>query len=165
MTKVMGCGMSSLWGLLYFIIHNFKTMIRNILIAFFAIAFVACGVKNSGNGEDFERFYTKFHEDSVFQKTRIDFPLSGETSFLAAAGTQMKLWYADEWTTHQAFDAMDTLGYEQNMIAVDTMVVDVIYDNRAQGITRYFSLRDGKWYLTFYSDFNPVNPAFVETKK
>lgn len=140
-------------------------MIRNILIALFAIAFVACGVQNSGGGEDFERFYTKFHKDSVFQRSRIDFPLKGETSFLSPNGTQMKFWYEDEWVTHNAFDASDTLGYEQNMIAVDTIVVDVIYDGRAQGITRYFSLRDGKWYLTFYSDFNPVDPAFVETKK
>jgi hypothetical protein len=140
-------------------------MIRNILIAFFAITFVACGIKNSGDVEDFERFYTKFHEDSVFQKTRVDFPLSGETSFLSSTGMQMKLWYEEEWVPHQSFDAMDTLGYEQNMISVDTMVVDVIYDGRALGITRYFSLKDGKWYLTFYSDFNSVNPAFVETKK
>lgn len=140
-------------------------MIKNILIAFAAIVFVACGIKNNGNGEDFEQFYTKFHEDSIFQKSRIDFPLSGETSFLSSTGTQMKLWYEDEWVTHRAFDATDTLGYEQNMIAVDTMVVDVIYDGRVQGITRYFSLRGGKWYLTFYSDFNPVNPAFVEGEK
>lgn len=140
-------------------------MIRNILVAFFAIAFVACGVKSSGDGENFERFYAKFHEDSVFQKSRVDFPLSGETSFLSSTGTQMKLWYEEDWIIHQAFDALDTLGYEQNMISADSMIIDVIYDSRAQGITRYFSLKDKKWYLTFYSDFNPVNPAFLETEK
>jgi len=148
---------------LFLKISNIKKMNKYILIVCLAITFIACGVQKGNDNENFDHFYSKFHEDSIFQKARIDFPLSGETSYLSPTGTQMKLWYEEDWVTHQPYDALDTLGYEQNIILVDTMAVDVIYDNRAQGITRYFSLKDGQWYLTFYSDFNPVNPTFINT--
>jgi hypothetical protein len=139
--------------------------LKIVLFFAFAIGFVACGFQKNGNGENFDRFYAKFHEDSLFQMERTEFPLKGEASYLEPNGKQIKFWYADNWLMQKTFDPTDTLGYEQNMISVDTMVVDVIYDGNAQGITRYFSLRDGKWYLTFYSDYNAVNPAFVEEKK
>jgi hypothetical protein len=139
--------------------------LKNYLFLALAIGFVACGIQKSGSGEDFKQFYTKFHKDSLFQMERTVFPLNGETSYLEPNGKQIKFWYADDWRMQKTFDPTDTLGYEQNMVSVDTLVVDVIYDGQAQGITRYFSLRDGKWYLTFYSDYNAVNPVFVEERK
>ena len=135
------------------------------LVLAFAVTFTACGFQKNSEGENFERFYTKFHKDSSFQIERIIFPLNGETSYLEPEGKQMKLWYAKEWIMQQSYDATDTLGYEQSIISVDSLVVDVIYDSANQGITRYFSLRDGKWYLTFYSDYNAVNPVFIEVEK
>lgn len=141
---------------------NFKQF--NIVLVFaLAIGLTACGFEK-GNGEDFDTFYAKFHQDSLFQIERTIFPLNGQTSYLGAGGTRIKSWYKDEWVMQQAYDPNDTLGYKQNMISVDTMIIDVIYDDQTQGITRYFSLRDEKWYLTFYSDYNPINPSFTEKK-
>lgn len=139
---------------------NFKQLKIYVAVAF-AFSLAACGFQK-GNGENFDAFYTKFHKDSLFQMERTIFPLNGESSYLEPNGTQMKFWQVEDWKMQQTYDLDDTLGYERNMISIDTMIVDVLYDSQAQGITRYFSLRDGKWYLTFYSDYNPINPSFVD---
>lgn len=124
------------------------------------LGLAACGFKG-GASEDFEFFYEKFHKDLDFQLERTTFPLNGETSYLAESGKIAKFWEREQWDFQQPFDPTDTLGYTQKIIAADTIMVDVIFDDKQQGITRYFSKRKGKWFLTFYSDYNPINPAFL----
>ncbi len=144
---------------------NFQQM-KNYLFFTILIGLTACGVQSQGNSEDFEEFYARFHEDSLFQIERVAFPLNGESSFLDDGNRHIKFWYLDEWQMQHSYDLNDTLGYEQNMISIaDTMIVDVIYTSEAIGVTRYFSLRDGKWNLTFYSDSNPIDPSFINKKK
>ena len=124
----------------------------------------ACGFQNSnnGDGEDFDRFYTKFHEDSLFQMERITFPLDGTTSYLSEGGAKATFWYKDEWLMHEIMS--DTMDLNQKFISADSVMVDVIYDNKANGLTRYFIMRDGKWYLTYYAEHSPIDPSFINVK-
>lgn len=128
------------------------------------IFFTACGFQQSSHSdeEEFDDFYTKFHKDSLFQMERIDFPLNGTTSFLEARGAQPTFWYRDEWKLHNLLS--DTMDLNQNFISADSILVDVIYDNKGNGITRYFTLRDNKWYLTYYADHAPIEPDFKRAK-
>lgn len=125
----------------------------------------ACGFQQSSNsdGEDFDRFYAKFHEDKDFQMERITFPLDGTTTYLSQNGAKATFWYKDDWSMHTLMS--DTMDLNQNFISADSIMVDVIFDNKNIGVTRYFTLRDKKWYLTYYSEHNPIDPAFVNVKK
>ena len=48
--------------------------------------------------EDFDRFYDKFHKDSIFQISRIKFPLDGAKF---DSGEEMK-WSINNWTMLKA---------------------------------------------------------------
>lgn len=143
---------------------NLKQL-RNWGIFLSLVILTACGFQetNNLNGEDFDSFYTKFHKNSDFQIERIDFPLDGTTTYLAEGGAKATFWYKDDWNTHTLMS--DTMDLNQKFIRADSVMVDVIFDNKDIGITRYFTLRDKKWYLTYYSEHNPIDPNFVNVKK
>ncbi len=146
-----------------FRIMNFKQLkLWGILLSLAILT--ACGFQHTTNqnGEDFDRFYTKFHEDGDFQMERIDFPLKGTTTYLSEGGSKSTFWYKDDWNMHSLMS--DTMDLNQNFISADSIMVDVIFDDKAVGLTRYFTLRDGKWYLTYYSEHNPIDPNFVNLK-
>ena len=140
--------------------------LKNWGLLFALLILAACGFKQSDettkktSEEDFKDFYTKFHEDSLFQINRIDFPLNGETTYLSPSGTKATYWYKDDWAMQTLLS--DTMQLNQKFIRADSIMVDIIYDNDGVGLTRYFSVRDNQWYLTFYSEHNPIDPKLLD---
>lgn len=144
---------------------NFNRL-KNWSVLFALLTLTACGFDKSEqktektSEEDFKDFYTKFHEDSLFQINRIDFPLSGETTYLSPAGKKATYWYKDDWAMQTLLS--DTMQLNQKFIRADSIMVDIIYDNDGVGLTRYFSVRDNQWYLTFYSEHNPIDSELLD---
>lgn len=128
------------------------------------IILTACGFQqsNQANGEDFDNFYSKFHKDNDFQLERIAFPLDGTTTYLSEGGAKATFWYKDDWNMHTLMS--DTMDLKQNFISADSIMVDIIFDDKGIGLTRYFTLRNEKWYLTYYSEHNPIDPNFLNVK-
>ena len=128
----------------------------------------ACGFEKTGettgnsSEEDFMKFYAKFHEDSIFQINHVDFPLDGETAYLNEGGAKPTFFYKDDWAMQTLLS--DTMGLNQKFIRADSIMVDVIYDNNGVGLTRHFTARDNKWFLTYYSEYNVIAPEFLNLK-
>jgi len=109
-------------------------------------------------GEVFDEFYRKFHTDSSFQLSRIDFPLKG----YKRTGNENPdindgkyYWKKKNWIVHKKFDLDDNSIYKQDKVFKDTLVVDKIYiENSGFSIERHFKLIDCKWKLVYYSEID-----------
>jgi len=102
--------------------------------------------------EDFDRFYQKFHADSVFQLSRIKYPLGG----YRADGVDEYKW------TKGNIPLMKTMIYD-----VDTTIYKVTYkktesqfiqkvwlENSGFSSESRFRLIKNRWYLVYVLDLN-----------
>ena len=139
----------------------------NILISILFISFIIACKSNpqpstNVSFEDFEEFYNKFYSDSIFQLSRIIFPLPGYNSdieseipddFAESSGIKKKeeyFWEKEGWQFIKTIDN-DTL-IVKNFIKTDTIVIeDLIIPNSGFQIERKFKISDDKqWYLVYY---------------
>jgi hypothetical protein len=112
----------------------------------------ACGgaaIKTDANGrEDFEAFYKKFHEDTLFQYQRIEFPLAG----IKGDGSE-KVWTEEDWVLLKPIDLKneDFKVYREQQ--GDFIKERIIYQD-AFLIERNFSYskESKKWLLTYYTE-------------
>lgn len=137
-------------------------------IGIYAIVFVAVFVvsffffrhqrMNAGvGGEDFETFHEKFLTDSVFQLSRIDFPLDGLPSVSDTLATRDNFkWTADRWDILKKVDYSDS-GFERDLLQSDVLVREIFRHPQGYGVeARYFKGEDGKWRLIFYAGLNAL---------
>ena len=105
---------------------------------------------------DFLAFYEKFHADSLYQMSHINWPLQGDKSVLLDSTTmqvQPMYWQADKWHMHRANFDLNDYRIERQTIG-DVMVVERVMAKAVNyGIERRFAKQtDGEWWLIFYSD-------------
>jgi hypothetical protein len=109
-------------------------------------------IDSKASVEDFNGFYDKFHNDSVFQLSRIVFPLKG----IKINAVDENEWNKDNWPL------MKTRIYD-----IDTTQFKVEYKKTENAFTQQFWLKDSafsseyrfelignKWFLVYAMDSN-----------
>lgn len=139
---------------------------RYILIALFTFTLFACQ-HNSENDtattnqdlKQFENFYIKFHQDSIYQIEHITFPLEGlpEQADSAMLADNNFRWEKKNWRTHQMLNPNDS-NFKQEFIPVgNAMIIEKITDSKTGfAMTRRFAKLDEEWYLIYYSGMNKL---------
>ena len=103
------------------------------------------------NVENYSEFYSRFHSDSLFQLSRISFPIGG---FILNQNGEPEPWTKENWLMHRikATD-IDTTVFKVQITQTPDSVSERIYiEDGSFMARRTFKLKDGKWYLVFYSD-------------
>ena len=105
----------------------------------------------------FEAFFNRFHQDSVFQMSRIDFPLEGIPSnadSLQLADNSFR-WSAQNWVLHRPFNSHDGQ-FERKFVPLgDDLVVEQIKVTDGQfGMMRRFAREAEGWRLIYYAGMN-----------
>ncbi len=103
---------------------------------------------------DFLEFYDKFGEDSVFQLSRIAFPLEGIQS---AKDDETILdpnfkWTKEDWKIHKKFDDVNGT-YVREFYDLSGIVVEVISDTSGKfSMERRFGKLSSGWHLIYYRE-------------
>jgi hypothetical protein len=105
----------------------------------------------NGN-EDFPEFLGRFFTDTAFQFSRVAFPLkyvAGDFDSLYTRGDTVVL--TRENFPKQIPPPENSAEVRQEMKKIGDMVVERLIVMNAYYTERRFLLRDGKWYLIYYS--------------
>jgi hypothetical protein len=107
--------------------------------------------------EDFETFYVKFHDDSLYQIAHVLFPLRGlptNADSLTVAGGNFH-WQESDWKMHKPFNSKKG-EYQRNFLSLGDVITEDITTKDGFGMQRRFMKTDGEWYLIFYSAMNKM---------
>lgn len=134
-----------------------------VLLALPSLIAFSCGQPSYTDTDDaallnFERFYERFHSDSLFQISRIQFPLPGLPSNPSAAQLDGESYFhtLDEWRMHRRIDFDKEPGVTRDVESFGDIVNERICVNNTFCQLRRFYLRDDGWYLIHYDDLNMV---------
>ena len=133
---------------------------------------IACGNRTAdpsqkmaetvANFGDFEDFYKRFHWDSTFQISRINFPLEGlpqdaDSSIIVENNFH---WTKENWTMHRGFEELKN-DFTQEFIPFGTDIITerIIHVSGTVGMIRRFARLNGKWYLIYYAGLNRISPT------
>lgn len=103
--------------------------------------------------DDFHDFYNQFHTDSIFQMSRIVFPLKG----IAQSDDTTKVienisWLEDEWILHRPFDDQGGT-FEREFINTANIITEKISANGGLfALEKRYAKLGGKWHLIFYQE-------------
>ncbi len=128
---------------------------RLFIILFGLLAITSCSSelpKDESGREDFEAFYNKFYTDSLFQLSRIEFPMLGTDP----NGSNMQfIWTTDNW---KIIKKIDLNSEEIDRIAQDMgeVIQEKIIVQKRFMIQIMYSLVNNKWYLTSYSGIRDI---------
>jgi len=103
--------------------------------------------------ENFEEFNKKFHSDSLFQVSRVDFPIEGKH----ITGFEQSNWTRKNWQFQAIPVAEKTeIGeYQHSLVKTDTLITEKFWiDNSGFEVERQFKLINNKWFLIYYNDIN-----------
>jgi len=103
-------------------------------------------------GENFTKFYDRFHKDSVFQMSRIKFPLSG----MSADGSGEKNWDKKNWRVMRVkiYD-VDTAQFKVYFKKTEKVFIQKVWiANSGFSSECRFELIDRRWYLMYVLDQN-----------
>lgn len=112
--------------------------------------------------EDFGQFYTRFHQDSVFQLERIVFPLEGmpDNAFGQGIDPRKFRWEKETWKTHRPIDFSEgTFKQELASFGEDLIIERIVHQSGDYAMLRRFSRMNGNWTLIYYAGLNPVAKA------
>lgn len=104
---------------------------------------------------DFIEFYEQFQSDSIFQKSRIVWPLKGiKVDSLTTLSSHY--FQEDNWQVHQPFNDMGGT-FTRDFINYGPVIEEVITDNGENFIARkrYSKITDG-WHLIFYEQMHLI---------
>lgn len=115
--------------------------------------------------EKFDDFFTRFFNDSIFQKTRIDFPLRGmsteyifdERESIDTVGDFFVIrdgkfyWTKDNWVFLQNAN-LNQQDYSYSKTKGESYY-EITYRSKVDDIVLFFKFQSesGLWYLTYYS--------------
>ncbi|TAF09524.1 MAG: DUF4348 domain-containing protein [Flavobacteriia bacterium] len=102
--------------------------------------------------EDFDEFYDKFHKDSIFQMSRINFPLDG----IKVDSDVEKKWSKMNWTVLKTkIYEVDTTEFKiQYKKANDSFYQKFWIENSGFWGEYKFRLIGNKWYLVYAVEQN-----------
>lgn len=123
-------------------------------------SFFSCKREAAQEHNEFEAFYLKFHQDSLFQVEHITFPLEG----LPANADSATLvnndfrWQKEDWQMHKPFDSKNgEYQIEFSSFGEDLIIEKVLHKSGTYGMLRRFARISGEWHLIYYAGFNRVN--------
>ena len=102
--------------------------------------------------ENFDRFYDRFHSDTVFQLSRVRFPLGG----YRADGMEEVKWSRDNWPYMRTriYD-VDTTIYKISYKKTENEFVQKVWlENSGFSSESRFRLIKNKWFLVYVLDLN-----------
>lgn len=105
------------------------------------------------NTESFDQFNARFHSDSVFQLSRVDFPIEG----ISVSGFEKHNWTKQNWQFLSVPVAEKTeIGdYEHSLMKTDTLVIEKFWiPGSSFEVERQFKLINNTWFLVYYNDIN-----------
>lgn len=102
-------------------------------------------VTTSNIPSDFASFYDRFHADSTFQLSHIQFPLAGRNDSLSTT------WERQNWRLHIPFDTTQ-ITFRRQFYNLNNIIIEKIKDGNGYFSTekRYSKLSDDDWYLIYY---------------
>lgn len=103
--------------------------------------------------ESFNEFNKRFHSDSVFQISRVDFPIDG----VGVSGFERHNWTKTNWKFLKIPVAETTTieNYQHSLVKTDTTITEKFWiENSGFEVERQFKLIDNKWFLIYYDDIN-----------
>jgi hypothetical protein len=110
-------------------------------------------IANKEGMESFDSFNTQFHSDSLFQLSRIAFPIGGQS----VNDNENTTWSKNNWEflkTPVSLEA-DTTECRHSLVMTDTLVTEKFWiDQSGFKVERRFKLKNGKWFLVYYDDIN-----------
>ena len=119
-----------------------------IIFLILSLFLIAC----SNSDEDFKTFYTKFHQDSLFQTSRIKFPLKG----IYKDGFRKENWTKENWNMLKTpIQEVDTLQFKTSLYQTENEFYEKIWiENSGFSIEYKFKKIDGKWFLIYANELN-----------
>lgn len=131
-------------------------MVKVISYLFLSLLLINCNTKIEKNTskflENFDVFYDKFHEDTVFQVSRVKFPIQGKK----INGFNNEEWNSKNWEIlHTKISAVNTNEFKTNTIRTDSTFIEKCFIPNSGFYTEYrYKLIDGKWHLIYALDQN-----------
>jgi hypothetical protein len=104
------------------------------------------------SGENFDKFYSKFHKDSLFQVSRTKFPLGG----MSIDGSAKLKWTKDNLPLMKVmiYD-IDTTQYKVSYKKTPTTFTQKVWiEDSGFSSECKFELFDNKWHLVYVLDQN-----------
>lgn len=102
-------------------------------------------------------FYDKFHRDSAYQMSHIQWPLRGENTVLTDSTRrekQLANWEPQTWELQHPVDfSSGEFKREWETMGEDFVIERIRYAAANYGLERHFMRReDGEWELIYYAD-------------
>lgn len=141
-----------------------KSVITILFSGALSIFLPSCqpGSKDAKGFRDFQAFYEKFHQDSVFQLNHINFPLEGipDNAGNYEGDLNSFRWEKESWQVHRPID-FEKSGYKQELNTFsDNMVVErIVHESGDYAMMRRFARLGDEWYLIYYAGLNSLNKA------
>ncbi len=109
---------------------------------------------------DFMDFYMKFHQDSLYQMSHIQFPLNGMPAMaleLSQDSINNFVWREETWRTHKPFMGNEEEYLKEFRVISPNLISEFIIEKQmGYGMERRFSKLANKWYLIYYMDMNKM---------
>lgn len=108
---------------------------------------------SSNYSENFEEFNRQFHSDSIFQLSRINFPIEGKL----IEGFDKQNWTSKNWELMKipVSEKSSLRNYKHSVRKTEDFVIEKFWiDNSGFHFERRFKKIDGKWFLIYYNDVN-----------
>lgn len=101
--------------------------------------------------ENFESFYFKFNQDSIFQISRVKFPIKVyiiDGNYNPNEANENTNWEIIDWR----FLNFKNSDFKIKILKTDSIIKHSLYqENSGFEVYREFKLEKGKWFLTYYS--------------
>lgn len=109
--------------------------------------------------EEFLTFYDRFHRDSLYQMTHIQFPLEGLPSNADSTtlARQDFHWQENDWVLMKEFNT--EVGFERTFTPLtETLIVEqIVHESGRYGLQRRWAKQGKEWYLIYYADMNMLD--------
>ena len=128
------------------------TFVQAILIILCCFLLTNCrSARSLKYEESFEVFYQKFHQDSLFQNSRLQLPMQG----VVIEGKSISKWGDRPWVMHKAGKGdLDPNIFRVEQERVGHRLIERIYEPGSVLYNeRHFELNNGKWFLVYYLNF------------
>jgi len=147
---------------------------RNLVLAFLVVFMFGCITQQKVNKtnikENFEEFSRKFYTDSQFQLSRISFPLKGQHNIDVPVKTTNLLgdslisgWKKKDWiilknsyfpNNESVFVIENTTYLRKTQKRAKSVTIVTYIENSGFSITEKYALKNGKWYLVYFSSLS-----------
>lgn len=117
------------------------------LLCFFLLSCSVSRKATDNSIESFDLFYTRFHQDSVFQMQRLAEPMGG----YKIEGVNIRNWRDIDWVLHKKGKGeIDESVYEiEREMKQEEIREKISIPNSSFLIERTFEIRNGQWFLTY----------------